>query len=257
LTSEDPDRCAEPTTYYTTQGPLGLVLELQRSLREPGLKIGVVGLGVGTVGAYCRPGDTITFAEIDTSVVAIAERYFKFLDVARRRCSRVRIITGDGRLVLRSDRLETLDVLVADAFSSDAIPAHLVTAEAISEYRRILRPSGAIAFHVSNRYYDLVPMLSSTAQQAGLTSIAVRDEGSRRRKASVWVVSSASSELLIGIKERLQRDPHAHLVERIVMPAGPVWTDDRHSLMSVLLPGARPHPRHRQAFETRAPGALQ
>jgi predicted O-methyltransferase YrrM len=233
--TEDPGdaRCHHPTTYYERQGPVGLLVASQRGPTGRALDIGVVGLGVGTMSAYCQPGDTILFAEIDDRVVAVAERYFGFVAIARQRCTQSRIVSGDARLVFRKQPSGTFDLLVADAFSSDSIPAHLLTLEAIQEFARTLKADGAIAFHLSNRYYDLVPMLTATSLRAGLSSVIMTDAGSPNRSASVWVWASPGSSGATAVQRALASPDNEHLLERSVTKQGPVWMDGQHSLLAI------------------------
>ncbi|MGH9422389.1 MAG: spermidine synthase, partial [Thermoanaerobaculia bacterium] len=147
------DRSSQPTSYYVRSGPLGDVFDdLRGRTRDP--SIGVVGLGTGDIAAYEQAGDTMTFYEIDPAVVAIAENpaYFTYLRAAP---SPPRIVIGDARLSIESEAPGLYDLLILDAFSSDAVPAHLLTREAMMAYQRVMRPGGLIVFHVSNRSYSL------------------------------------------------------------------------------------------------------
>lgn len=175
--STDPAFRHIPGSYYTSNGPLGDVFRIVwartaagdgAAAAGNGRSIGVVGLGSGTVAAWMRPGDSLTFYEIDPLVIRVAEdpTYFTWLADA---AVRPAIVLGDARLSLEPVAAGTYDLLVLDAFSSDAIPAHLLTVEAIADDARVLRPGGVLAIHVSNRYYDLAPAVASSARQAGLT----------------------------------------------------------------------------------------
>ena len=171
--STDPALRHIPGSYYSSEGPLGDVFRIVRergaaAAPTAGRAIGVVGLGSGTVAAWARSGDSLTFYEIDPLVIRVAEdpAYFTWLADA---AVRPTIVLGDARLSLAPVAAGTYDVLVLDAFSSDAIPAHLLTAEAIADDARVLRPGGVLAIHVSNRYYDLAPAVATAARQAGLT----------------------------------------------------------------------------------------
>lgn len=171
--STDPALRHVPGSYYSSEGPLGDVFRIVRergaaAAPTAGRAIGVVGLGSGTVAAWARSGDSLTFYEIDPLVIRVAEdpAYFTWLADA---AVRPTIVLGDARLSLAPVAAGTYDVLVLDAFSSDAIPAHLLTAEAIADDARVLRPGGVLAIHVSNRYYDLAPAVATAARQAGLT----------------------------------------------------------------------------------------
>ncbi len=160
-----------PTTYYARSGPLGDVFDRLGTRAED---VGVVGLGAGTVAAYGEPGQRMTFFEIDPEVVRIArdQRFFHYLADSP---ADVRTVTGDGRLALAREPRATYDLLVLDAFSSDAIPVHLMTQEAVALYASRLRPGGVLMFHISNRVFDLEPVLGAAAATAA-PARGARDE---------------------------------------------------------------------------------
>ena len=217
-----------PTTYYVTSGPLGDAVKDLRARLPNGASIGVVGLGTGTVAAYERPVDTMTFFEIDQAIVDLARdtRHFNYLADAP---VTPRIVLGDARLSLAVEPAGTFDLIVLDAFSSDAVPAHLLTREAMQTYAKTLRPGGIIAFHLSNRYYELVPAVASTAKSVGLGAAALSFVPSAERidqeaaRSSSWVV--------VGRPEDTARfaalgwsDPFA----------GPILTDDFSDILRLL-----------------------
>jgi SAM-dependent methyltransferase len=163
----------EPTTYYSRVGPLNDVfndLRARTSNAKVSPRVGVVGLGVGTIAAYAQPGDDLTFYEINPAVVDIARNsaYFSYLSDAP---VKPRIVVGDGRLSLADQPSASFDLLILDAFSSDTVPAHLLTREAIETYARTLRPGGVLVFHLSNRYYSLTGPVAATARAAGLDAL--------------------------------------------------------------------------------------
>jgi hypothetical protein len=158
-------------SYYHASGPIGQVFrEMGASRRE----VGVVGLGVGTLAAYARPDQKWTYFEIDPEVEAIARdaRFFTFLRDSR---ADARVVLGDARLKLREVASGRFDLLVLDAYSSDAIPVHLMTREAVALYIQKLAPDGVLAFHISNRHLDLEPMLGNLLREAGLVALAQTD----------------------------------------------------------------------------------
>lgn len=223
------DRSREPTTYYVRSGPLGSVVDDLRA-RTHAASIGVVGLGTGTVAAYAQPDDALTFFEIDQAVVDLAEdgRYFTYL---RDSAAKPRIIVGDGRLSLEAQPDASFDLLVLDAFSSDAVPAHLLTREAMEMYMRKLRPGGILAFHVSNRYYSLAGAVTGTARADGLGALYLGYTASEQRFRQIaaydseWVVVGKSDD----VKRFESRGWSA------IQP-GPVFTDDFSDPLRALRP---------------------
>jgi SAM-dependent methyltransferase len=223
----DDARRLRPTTYYAEEGPAGQVMTEARA-QSPNLHIGIVGLGAGTMAAYARPGDTLTFFEIDQATVEIAQdpEFFTYLSDAQ---AEPRVVVGDARLTLRNEPDASFDVLMLDAFSSDAVPTHLLTKEAIREYTRTLRPGGVLLLHATNRYYVLEAAIASTARDAGLGALyRVYNPDTPSAIAqlatySIWVVASPSLD-----QSRYRGlgwgDP----------PAGPVLTDDFSDLLRVL-----------------------
>ena len=161
----DPDRETLPLGYYNPAGPFG---RFYSALAGRGAKeVGVVGLGAGDLACYARPGQAWTFHEIDPEVERIARdrRYFHFLE----RCGNdPRVILGDARLTLHDVTDGHYDTIVIDAFSSDSIPMHLLTREALALYRSKLSADGVILFHISNRYLDLAPVIEALAEDAGM-----------------------------------------------------------------------------------------
>jgi hypothetical protein len=223
-----PDSLDTPTTYYAREGPLGDVFATVHSMTRRA-RVGVVGLGVGTAVCYARPGETWDLFEINPAVISIARdtTLFRFLD----RCGReANIITGDGRRALAASTHAAYDLLVLDAFSSDAIPAHLLTREAFALYLRRLTPTGLLAVHISNRYLDLEPVLAANADALGATGVIRSDAntGSSRRAASVWVALAEDVRAL----DALRASPGWKTVR--VEPGFRTWTDDFTNLLAVL-----------------------
>ena len=152
-------RRRQPTTYYGHQSGIGLTLD---NMGPSPVRVGVIGLGTGTLAAYGRPGDYYCFYEINPLVVEVARNYFTFLSDSR---AEVKIVLGDGRLSLDGEPPQEFDVLALDAFSGDAIPVHLLSREAFQLYFRHLKPEGVLALHVTNRSLDLPPVVQKTAQE--------------------------------------------------------------------------------------------
>ena len=211
----------EPTTYYGREAPLGDLLgELQ-----PG-RTAAVGLGVGTLAAYGEPGDRITFLEIDEAVADIArdERYFTFL---RDSAADVDVRIGDGRLLMAGQPEQGIDLVVLDAFSSDAIPVHLLTREAFTLYADRVAAGGAIAVHVSNRHFDLVPVVAAAGAHLGWVGAVGRGGEGMEVRPSTWVVLSPSQALVDSLLS-LERWQPLDLDETVA------WTDDYSSVLTVL-----------------------
>jgi hypothetical protein len=226
----DRERRGEPLTYFHRGSPIGQVLASERAGRFR--HVGVVGLGIGVLAAYGRPGQDWVFYEIDPTVERIArdERYFTYLADSR---AGMRVVLGDARVSLAAEPAGRFDLLVLDAFSSDAIPAHLVTREAFQVYFERLAPGGLIAFHISNRYLDLEPVLGSLAGAAGYASLAQLDrattdeELASYKKHSHWVLIARTEDDL----SPFVGDVRWRLTRR---QAGAIWTDDFSNVLSVI-----------------------
>ena len=238
-----------PTSYYGRATGLGVWMQGRPANRS--MRIGAVGLGVGTIAAYGRVGDVIRFYELDPAVAFAAgsDGYFEFLSDSR---ATVEVELGDARLLLERERAEgrqqEFDLLVVDAFSSDSIPTHLMTREAFEVYRSALADGGVIAVHVSNRYLNLVPIVSRIAQSVGLHSYALRTVLARRLHSSPakWVFLSESASALDAIRARVPV-VHARLgltgrsfleieFDAETLEATPLWSDDYTGLLGALKP---------------------
>jgi hypothetical protein len=221
----------EPLTYYHRTGPLGQLFQRLPRLSEAA-EIGVVGLGVGAVASYATPNQLWTFYEIDPAVERIARdpRYFTFLQQCGSRC---RVTRGDARLSLARERPNSFGLIVVDAFSSDAIPMHLITSEAMSLYLTRLAPDGVLAFHVSNRHFSLGPVLARLAlehhlaMREQLQPVTPEEENSGKR-VSDWVVL-ARDEAGLGAVAGDERWTRVH-----VSPSTRPWTDDFSNVVSAL-----------------------
>lgn len=226
----DPARRNEPLAYYHRHGPLGSLLKARQS-DASSLRVAVIGLGVGTMAAYARPGDAWTFLEIDPAVIRVATdtHWFRFLADAP--TGTTRILQGDGRLLAETLPEASLDLLILDAFSSDAIPVHLLTREALAVYRARLKPDGWLVFHVSNRYLALEPVVAALARDGGWVARGSDDsqEGDHPGKEpSHWIVLARSPEALGGLARQSSWVPLEGADE------SPVWTDQRSSVLSVF-----------------------
>jgi len=189
--SLDPATKGRPTSYYSLQGPIGQTVTALGSRLE-GADVGVVGLGAGALAGHVRPGQRWTFYEIDPAVLSIASspQYFTFLRDCGHACS---VVLGDARLSI-ARRSPKHDLLVLDAFSSDAIPLHLITREAVQVYFDHLADDGVVAFHISNRHLNLRPVLAATASELGIAAIYQFDPGNApERSPSEWLLMARSA----------------------------------------------------------------
>jgi hypothetical protein len=231
--SLDPARRREPLAYYHRSGPIGQVLEV---VQEGGARrsIAVVGLGTGSMACYAEPDEQWTFYEIDPVVEQIARdpNYFTFLQDSR--AGKLEVVLGDARLRLREARDGEYGLIVLDAFSSDAIPVHLLTREALGLYLSKLAKGGMLAFHISNRYLDLKPALGGLARDAGVVAYARGDldlsseDVESGKNASQWVVMARRKADLSKLVADSRWQPlRGRRGTR-------VWTDDFSNILSAL-----------------------
>jgi hypothetical protein len=218
----------EPGTYYARTSGAGRAIEARQSAGP--VRLGVVGLGVGTLSAYGRAGDTVRFYELDPDVLALARDYFSYLGSTP---SQLEFVIGDARLSLERELArgepQGYDVLAIDAFSSDSIPVHLITREAIDLFVQHLAPEGILAVHISNRFLDLRPVLANIAEASGLTARLVTDspEGGSSASLTDWVLIARSA--------RAFEHPLLEVAEPIPPnPAFSLWTDQFNNLLDVL-----------------------
>jgi SAM-dependent methyltransferase len=219
-----PDLRAQPTTYYTQTSGIGRVLEELHPSLTP-LKVGVIGLGTGTLACYGAKGDVFRFYDINPGVLRIAERDFTFLQDSD---ATIEIVLGDARLSLEREPNQNFDVLAIDAFSSDAIPVHLITSQALEIYRRHMKPGGVIAFHVTNRFLNLAPVVEGLARAQGLHVIQIADVPDSPASSSDWVLLSDRAESL----DKPELTEAAKEIEE--HEDWRLWTDDFNNLVQVL-----------------------
>jgi hypothetical protein len=227
----DPGHRLDVTTYYGEGSGVEIAVDQhpKREAQQP-LRIGVIGLGAGTIAALGQAGDTVHFFEINPAAVDFARRYFTFLSDSK---AGIQITLGDARLSLERELREpsarhTYDVLAIDAFSGDAIPVHLLTREAFALYRDALREDGVLAVHVSNHYLDLPPIVRGLAAEQGrqVALIETEDDESRALDSSTWMLVTNNAALLASAEPATQKpEPDARSL---------VWTDAFSSLLQVL-----------------------
>lgn len=216
----------QPTTYYSLDSGIGLAL---RYCCEGPKRVGVIGLGAGTLAAYGNPGDYFHFYDINPAVIHIANSVFTYL---RESAARKEITLGDARLSLESEPPQQFDVLAVDAFSGDAIPVHLLTKEAIALYLRHLKPDGILAIHTSNTFLRLDPVVKQLADNAGYPSISVRNDADEDE-----CIASADWMLISRNKKFLANDIVQKNSEEVEVPRGlHLWTDDYNNLFRILKP---------------------
>lgn len=220
-----PDLKRQPTSYYTGTSGVGRVIDALHPRGTP-LRVGVIGLGTGTLAAWGAKGDVYRFYEINPDVVDFAKRDFTYLGDSD---ATIEIVLGDARLKLEREEPQRFDVLAIDAFSSDAIPVHLITSEAVAAYKRHLAPGGVIAFHVTNRFLNLVPVVDALAKANGLHALNIVDDPAEGLGSiSIWVLLSENTELLA-------RPELADFATPITpRPDWRLWTDDFNNLVQVL-----------------------
>jgi hypothetical protein len=209
-----------PTTYYGREGPFGAIGD---HLLPRG-DVGVIGLGSGAIAAYGSPGQRLVFHEIDPAVERLARVHFTYL---RDSAADVEVVLGDGRRTVAAVDAGYRSLLV-DAFSSDAIPVHLLTVEAVEAYLAALVPDGILGLHVTNRHLDLRPVAAGIARELDLH--AVVGDGAAGGYRSVWVVLARDRAVL----EPLEADGYTDLLVEVPPDADVVWTDRRSDLLQVL-----------------------
>jgi len=220
-------RALTPTTYYHEQSGVGLALRQLR--RTGGRRIGVVGLGAGTLATYGDKGDYIRYYEINPEVKRLAQTEFTFLSNCQ---ARLDVVLGDARLVLENEQAQQFDLLVLDAFTSDAIPVHLLTREAVEVYRRHLKPDGVLAIHITNRHLDLRPVVETLAAEFGLGTTALSFAAKDRSwwmSPCDWVLMTRDKAFLEQEAIRTAKSPRLEDLSR-----APQWTDDYTSLFKIL-----------------------
>ena len=213
------DKLRLPTAYYGSDSGVG---RLMLSGGDAPRRVGLVGLGVGTLAAYGRTGDVFCFYELNPAVIDVASRDFHFLGTS---AAETMVIAGDGRLKLEREPANSFDILVLDAFADDSIPVHLLTREAFGVYFRLLRSDGVLAIHLTNRFLDLAPVVEAAARDMGKQAAEVHSAGdpARQTLAADWVLIAARAGTLAPFGGE---EIHAKSVR--------LWTDDYSNLFKVL-----------------------
>jgi hypothetical protein len=218
-----PPRRSEPTTYYGSTSGVAIAIA---SLGPQPKRVAVVGLGTGTLAAHGRPGDVYRFYEINPQVVEVARTQFTYLSDSR---AKIETVLGDARLTMEREPPQNYNLIVIDAFSSDSIPVHLITREAMAVYLKHLQPDGVIAFHVTNRFLRLAPVVKAIADEYRFDTALIVDDAETSDLAKTdWVLVSPNGKLLA----RKEIASAGSEIETI--PGLRAWTDDYNNLFRIL-----------------------
>jgi hypothetical protein len=232
----DPDKRDWPTAYYGLESGVGLAIKNHPRRRaanpiERNLRVGAVGLGVGTVAAFGEPGDDFRFYEINPDVVRFCKEYFSYVEDSK---AKVEIVLGDARVQLEREAargdLQQFHILAVDAFSSDAIPIHLITQESVQLYQKHLKPDGLLLFHITNRSIDLTPVVRGLADDFGLHAVRINS-----MRDDVHAISTASWAILARDESFLAQDVIQNAAQPWPNERPPLlWTDNFASLWQIL-----------------------
>jgi len=217
-----------PSSYF---GPSSGYGRLFASLPDRPRRVGVIGLGAGSLVAHGRKGDTFRFYEINPQVVELAKREFTFLTESP---ATVEVVLGDGRLSLEREPSQRFDVIAMDAFSGDSIPMHLLTREAMAIYVRHLVAGGVLAFQATNRFIDIAPVVAGLAEEHGLTAVLISDTPQDTAGANYWL--SATDQILVTSDRRLLDSAPIREAGKVLSarPGFRIWTDDYNNLLLIL-----------------------
>ena len=218
-----PERRSEPTTYYGPNSGVALAI---KTINPENQSVGVIGLGAGTLAVWGKPGDTYHFYDINPQVIEIAQSEFTYLKDSK---AGIEISLGDARLSLEREAPHDFDVLAVDAFSSDSIPVHLITREAMAVYLKHVKPGGAVVFHVTNRFLKLAPVVKQIADSLGLYSALILDEAEETNFSKTdWIIVTRDKALI----ESDAIVKKASEIDKI--PGLRLWTDDFNNLFQIL-----------------------
>jgi len=222
----DADKRRRPIAYFGPNAGISRALE---ALRRPKMRVGVLGLGAGTLAAWGKPGDTYRFYEINPQVLELAQTEFSYL---RDSDAKVEVVLGDGRLALEGESPQGFYLLAADAFSSDSVPMHLMTREALELYVRHVRPGGVVVFNVTNRYLDLAPVVKRLADALGLHA---RQVSHSPNDVEYRIYASTDFVLVTADPTLFKRPELAEVAHEIDVPRKvSTWTDDFNNLLQAV-----------------------
>jgi len=237
-----PEMRSYPRSYYGPYSGISLAINrhprklrldnLENGARKRGLHLGMIGLGVGTIAAYSKPGDTYRFYEINPDVDRIAREYFTYLKDGE---GVQEVVLGDGRISLERELMnnnrQQFDILAVDAFSGDGIPVHLLTREAFTLYWDHLRPDGILALHTTNLHFDFSPVIRALAKELGMKAMWIKDSGDKEKGNyySDWVLITSNKAFLQDPFVYIRIQPWSTLTHREIL-----WTDDYSNLFQVV-----------------------
>jgi protein-L-isoaspartate O-methyltransferase len=216
-----PERSRMGTTYYGVASGVAIAINTLRT--DAPMRVGVIGLGTGTLAVYGKPNDVYRFYEINPSVVNLANVEFRYLRESR---AKIDVVTADARLSLEREAPQNFDVLAVDAFAGDSIPVHLLTVEAFDLYFHHLKPTGALAIHVTNKHLDLAPVVQRIAKKMGANAFLVNNssDGMNLIHYSSWVIVSRNPVLA----------KRFSVLASPIRGNAPLWTDDYSNLLRIL-----------------------
>ena len=231
---QDPDMMNEHTTYYSRHSGVGLAIRRHpKRLAEQGLRLGIVGLGSGTIATYFKSQDQFVYYEIDPDVERLSRQHFTYLnDIGEN----LEVVLGDGRISLereyKTKGARNFDVLAIDAFSGDAIPIHLLTHEAFEVYFKHLNPAGVLAIHISNIHFNLDPLIYNMAKEFKMDSILIEEssDSSIGVKGSSWVLISKNQDFLQHERVIPYITPWSDEIKEFEI----IWTDDYSNVVKLL-----------------------
>lgn len=227
----EPSRRMEPSRYYRKSSGIALIEPfVRRSSDGTPIKIGVIGLGTGTIAAYGKPGDEVTFYELDKDVETVARNYFTFLSGSQ---AKVNVIIGDARVKLEAQQANNYDLFVVDAFNGDAVPVHLLTKEAVQLYFKHIKHDGVLLIHASNRYVNLEPVVANIAANLKLNAVTI-DSGYTRYIA---VTIDPLPQELMTENPNIQRKVRASETDASMG----IWTDDYNNLAAAVISNIHHH----------------
>ena len=224
---------SDPTSYYGHDTGIGLALDSLKN--ASGARVGVVGMGAGTVACYGKSGHTYRFYDINPDVPRLAQKYFTYLPDLEKRGAKLEIVVSDARLALERElsKPQNFDVLLLDAFSGDSVPAHLLTREAFEIYKKHMKPDGIIAVHCTNSYLRLVPLIEKTAAEVGYQTIRITTESDGGDHDSTDYVLLTNNATFLAATPPVPPDDEELELEAKITPR--VWTDRHHDLFQILM----------------------